>query len=258
MKNITKILVMLVFCCITSNVFSQSIFRFVKPVKPVISRHIKVAGHLNINRVTIVETSKIESAVRAAEFQSRLRKQEELYRQSMVANQNRIPVAFLTQHIEQRVCKPEQLYGSYSYLRGCSKNMGGIDWVHINKVDTYNGVHHIINVQTLKELYKESLSSYEKGEIGLYPFFNEMVLNAPSAFHILHNNPKYSYVFHNSELQLEIYNKRGIKGILDAYFENIIRLNSELNLTPIPEDVIKGTYVEAELWSVYFGLDWEK
>ena len=85
-----------------------------------------------------------------------------------------------------------------------------------------------------------------------------MVLNAPGMFHKFHNNPEFVQFFHNSALQLEIYNDAGIKGVLDYFFENMVKLNIEQGLKPIDQEIIDGTYLEAELWTTHFGLDWEK
>lgn len=251
MKKLLIIAVLVVVCSL--DVESQSVFKVLRPI----TKKAPITRPYTFQRITVVETAHLERAIRAAELQSKLRRQGEIYYTPMIAQSN-TPVAYLVQNIEQKHCKPEKLYGGYNYLKMCSSQFSGVDWAHINRTTSYNGVHHIVTVQSLKELYKISVNSYEKGKIKLYPFFNDMYKNAPSAFHILHNNPEYYHIFHNSELQLKIYNERGIKGILDNYFENIIHINTELNLPPIPEDVIKGTYVEAELWSTYFGLDWEK
>lgn len=253
MRRTILLVVSFVVLC-TTGAHSQAIFRVTRPL---LKKPVTISKSLRINRVTVIETRHIERAVRAAEFQSRLRQQEALSNTPMIAAPN-VNVAFLTQNIEQHVCKPEQLYGGYNYLRTCSKNMKTPDWVHINKTTSYNGVHHIINVQTLKELYKVSLESYEKGKIELYPFFNDMVLNAPGMFHKFHNNPEFVQFFHNSALQLEIYNDAGIKGVLDYFFENMVKLNIEQGLKPIDQEIIDGTYLEAELWTTHFGLDWEK
>lgn len=253
-KSIKDIFLLFIFLFLTTNLFSQNAFSVVKTVikKPKI-----FTKTLNIQRVTVVETNRIEQAIKAAELQSRFRYQKPIDIQHMETI-DKVGVEFLTQSIEQKSCKPEELYGGYNYLKMCSKNMGGSDWKNINKTKAYNGVHHIINVQTLKVLYKESLLSYEKKDIVLYPFFNEMVLNAPAIFHSMHNKSGFQSTFHNIDEQLILYKYGGIKSILDSFFKSADELNRSMGLKLIDDDIKIGTYLEAELWSKTYGLTWEK
>ena len=72
------------------NCYSQSVFRIIKPAKV---RFRKPTIELRIQRVTIVETSRIESAIKATEFQSRMRYQQEIFRESMTIAGNNKSVA---------------------------------------------------------------------------------------------------------------------------------------------------------------------
>lgn len=69
----------------------------------------------------------------------------------------RITYRFLTPQLTY----PEKLYGGYNYLKLLSrlshnklinKNFLHI-WKNINKTQTYNGVHHIVNKSTLQEIH---------------------------------------------------------------------------------------------------------
>ena len=255
MKQIIKLISVVIFCCLSSNLFAQNLFRLIRPVvrKPFSVYQMPAT----IQRVTVVETRNIERAVRVATLQSAQRQQLELHQTAMKAYPN-VDVSYMVQDINQLKCRPEQIYGGYNYLKVCTSAMKGKEWENINKNNLYNGVHHLITIQTIKVLHKESLLAYEEGRISLYPFFNDMVANAPGLFHQLHNNPAYRSIFHNSEVQLELYNTGGIKAILDDFFINIQKIQIENRMEQIPEDVIKGTYLEAELWSEHFGLIWEK
>lgn len=249
-----KILVF-VFAILWSNIYSQSVFRIINPTKV---RFLKSEIELTIQRTIIVETSKIEDAIRVAEFQARMRHQEEVFRESMTIAGSNKPIEYLTQQIDQSLCKPTELYGGYNYLRLCSKNMRAHkDWLTINKTSSYNGVHHIINVSTLFELYKITVQNYKNGLIGMYPFEEEFMRNAPGIFHKLHNHPEFTSLFHNKEMQLYIYENYGIKGILDNFFQTVATLNQSKGLEQIPAEVVEGTYLETKLWCDYYGLKWE-
>lgn len=250
-----KILVCGLVVLLWVNCYSQSVFRIIRPAKV---RFRKPTIELRIQRVTIVETSKIESAIRAAEFQTRMRHQQELFRQSMKIAGNNKSIEYLTQQIDQSLCKPAEIYGGYNYLRLCSQNMrANPEWLTINKTSSYNGVHHIINISTLSELYKIAVQNYKDGLIGIYPFEDEFMRNAPGIFHKLHNHPEFTSLFHNKEMQLYIYENYGIKGILDNFFQTVAILNQSKGLEQISDEIVKGTYLETKLWCDYYGLKWE-
>lgn len=248
-----KLLFIIIFILNITNIYSQNIFNLAKPAKNIL-RQIKYP--VTIQRITVVETSRIESAVAAAVYQSQLRQQEQFFINNLV-NQQNVPMSLLTQEIKQFNCNPEKLYGGYNYLRTCSLILSGKEWKHINKVDSYNGAHHIINVSTLKILYKESVKSYNNGIIANYPFLKEMLNNAPAIFHQYHNNPMFTNIFHSQEIQLQLYNHFGVKGILDSFFRQIQKMNEINGIPPISDEIIIGTYLEAKLWTDYYGLKWE-
>ena len=160
---------------------------------------------------------------------------------------------------------PETLYGGYNYLRiiaSISKEKGIVDkkylfkWKNINKTQGYNGVHHIINKSTLKEIHSIMKKEYRNNGRVFNIRLDEMQNNAPATFHIFHGNPKYSYIFHNKDKQLEIYMNSGVRGVIINYFKDINRLNKINNIKPIHPSVIEGTLKEAELWAKTFNLRW--
>ena len=243
MRNILCLILIL-----SSNVYCQSVYRILKP---------KSLQQINIKRITIVDKAKIESTIRAITYQSALRRQLNASQQN-IFDVNNNEMIFIEQTIEQTICDPTQIYGGYNYLRLCSQNMkSDKQWKNINKSNSFNGVHHIINTSTLKELYKIALSNYNSKIITNFPFFEEFIKNTPAIFHELHNDKETTLLFHNKDLQLKIYNENGIKGILDNFFETIDTLNYHKNLQLIESNVIVGTYLEAKLWSDYYGLKWE-
>lgn len=248
------LIIVLFFVFLSSFSYSQNVFNVLKPI---FKKPVPFKQGIYIQRVTVVETSQLENAVRAAVIQSQLRQQSELVKRDMFVHPN-IPVAYLTQEIKQLNCKPEQLYGGYNYLSMCSTQLKSIDVKKVRSSVSYNGVHHIVAVSTLKELYKESLESFNRGDIQLYPFFNDLVKNAPGIFIKYHNDPALRMSLHNAELQMELYNGGGIKSILDFFFETAQKQNIKEGIEPISQDVIIGTYAEAELWAKTYGLIWEK
>lgn len=164
------------------------------------------------------------------------------------------------QLIQHTLKSPQSLYGSYNYLRAFSKvsdieilttNKYRKDWDKINATQGYNGVHHIVNKYTLK-LIHQTLKQQ-----GIKFNLDEAQKNAPALFHPLHGNPKFQYIFHNPLEQYELYFKYGMKYVLLSKIDEINRLNIEMGLKPLKDDVILGLILETELWCKYHGLKWE-
>ena len=162
---------------------------------------------------------------------------------------------------------PETLYGGYNYLRiiaSISKEKGIVDkkylfkWKNINKTQGYNGVHHIINKSTLKEIHSIMKKEYRNNGRVFNIRLDEMQNNAPAIFHRLHGHPAYTNTFHNMEMQLLIYEQRGVSGIIDNFFikAKLISASSRGTIPMYSYEVIRGTYLEAELWAKTFGLKW--
>lgn len=249
MKNLLLIIILL---CSTP-LFSQNCFRLVKYSKNLIKPSKSL---LTIQRITIVEENQLKNIVQALEVKSRYKNTKEMSIEYMTDTKN-IPVGFIDSRIEQFACNPTKTYGTYNYLRVCSKNLNIDEWKKVKKSIGYNGIHHIINTSTIKQLYNKSLLSYENKTINLYPFLEDMIQNAPAMIHPYHNIPEYTKIFHNSDIQLSLYDKSGIKAILDDYFNKIKMLNKQAGFEELDENMINGIYLESKLWSDYYGLKWK-
>lgn len=153
---------------------------------------------------------------------------------------------------------PERLYGGYNYLKIISRLSKDkvIDkqfvhiWKNINRTQSYNGVHHIVNKSTLQEIY---LRANLKGKVRL----DEMQNNAPAVFHSLHGNPAYKDIFHNRDKQVEIYFNFGMKAVIDDFFHNVRIVSREEGVRFFSKEVIENTYKEAHLWCNTFNCKWE-
>lgn len=153
---------------------------------------------------------------------------------------------------------PERLYGGYNYLKIISrlsrnklidKNFLHI-WKNINRTQTYNGVHHIVNKSTLQEIH---LRANLKGKVRL----DEMQNNAPAVFHSLHGNPLYKDIFHNRDKQVELYFNYGMKAVIDDFFHNVRIVSRKEGVRFFSKEVIENTYKEAHLWCNTFNCKWE-
>lgn len=132
------------------------------------------------------------------------------------------------------VRSPMRVVGPNIYLKGVGKRFKGLsEWDKVRDSRTYNGAHHIVTKFVIKELGGNS----------------ECMRQAPSVFHKLHNNPAYIDWFHNHQKQLAIYQEKGIKGIMEEFFENV---GSEFS----KEDK-EQLMLEAELWAKHWNLKWE-
>lgn len=247
-----KYILFFILNLLTNLVYSQNIYNIIRSFNlPSIAK-----TSIEIQRITMVETANIDQAIKAVTFEVARRRYNSTDFTDLV-NQQNTPIILISQNIKQQNCKPEQLYGGYNYLKLCSKSLNGLQWRSINKTKGYNGVHHIINVSTLSELYKITVQNYKDGLIGIYPFEDEFMRNAPGIFHKLHNHPEFTSLFHNKEMQLYIYENYGIKGILDNFFQMIAILNDSKGIEQISPEIIEGTYLETKIWCDYYGLKWE-
>lgn len=168
-----------------------------------------------------------------------------------------------------RLNRPENIYGGYNYLRTMTKlsqksprniesEHQGI-WQKINHTRSYNGAHHIVNKSTLEQIHQNmKIKARVRGQT-FTTNLSEMQNNAPAIFHRLHGNPEFSYIFHNRERQLQIYYQSGMKAVIDDFFEqvNLLAWESDGLIPRVPQKVMEGTYLEAELWCKTFNLRWE-
>ena len=131
------------------------------------------------------------------------------------------------------VVTPAIVLGPNSYLKGVSRAFKGTkEWKVVNAATGYNGAHHIITKFVIKQIGGN----------------DESIKNGPSVFHPLHNKPEYVDVFHNHQRQLEIYNRDGIKGIVEDFFN---RVNG------FTDDEVKIMLLESELWAKHWGFKWQ-
>ena len=163
---------------------------------------------------------------------------------------------------------PSSLWGSYRYLRvltSLAREHSPIDpayqskWDRIHDVTQYRGVHHIVNKTTLKHIYEnmraEAFQNRQVLNVHLPPMQND----APGALHPFHGKEKFGYIFHNSQRQLELYEKGGIKLVLMDYFKSIRQLAKDYpqEAPALSFAVVKNTMIEAQLWCETYQLRWE-
>lgn len=133
----------------------------------------------------------------------------------------------------ETVRPPSRVVGPNNYLKGINRRFKGIKgWDKVNQADGYNGAHHIVTKFVIREIGGSE----------------EAIRNGPSVFHPLHNRTEYIDWFHNHQRQLEIYRDRGIKGIIEDFFERVDGFSSEEK---------EQLMLEAELWAKHWGLRWE-
>lgn len=177
-------------------------------------------------------------------------------------------VAFVSKISVPRLSNPNKLYGGYNYLRliaKIAKDPNAVEpayarmWSHIHRAGSYQGAHHIVNKSTLKVIFDDMKAKARRAGRPFQINLEEMQHNAPGIFHPLHGHKDYQYIFHNSQRQLQIYYDAGIKAVLDDFFENLHQISEKSDgaIANVPDFVIEGTYIEAELWCKTFHLRWE-
>ena len=154
--------------------------------------------------------------------------------------------------IEQKLASPVEVSGGYNYLRTVSQNMAKEPgWERINTSDGYNGVHHIINKTVLEKIYNEQAA------IENNLTYSEFVRNSPAIFHPFHNNKYFTAMFHCPDKQLYLYYTKGVKGVLEAYFEQINAISKEYGIIEYNQEIIEHSMLEARFWAETYGLEWE-
>lgn len=244
-----KLIPLVLFLLLSANVFSQSAFNIVKVARNatrpnVICRTITIrtSGLSIANRV--VGSSILSSPVRYKSINSKL-----CIPKTTITYDFKIPI----------ITYPEKLYGPYNLLKLISRNSRTNKliskehisiWKNINKTQTYNGVHHIVNKSTLQEVHSRANLN---GMVRL----DEMQNNAPAVFHSLHGNPTYKDIFHNRDRQVETYFKYGMKAVIDDFFNRVNIASRKEGVRFFSKEVIENTYKEAHLWCNTFNLKWE-
>ena len=173
----------------------------------------------------------------------------------------RVKVYLERELLSQSIKAPETIYGPYKYVRAFSTaakteelvNRKYLErWKHINDVQGYNGVHHLISKSTIKRIHADLKQRGKKVSL------SDLESNCPSILHPLHGHPEYQDVFHNIDQQYEDYQKFGMKITILSLLERIDEENVKLGLPTFPEWYLEGILKEAELWTKYNGLVWEK
>lgn len=230
-----KKLIFALFFFIFTNVYSQNFFTVLRrpKIKP---------KTLPIQRHTIATYNNLDYASKA-----------------ILTKASNIDISYikdkiiLQTEIQQPLVHPLSVSGGYNYLRIVSQQFREEpNWKYINRSSGYNGVHHIINKSVLKIIYTENTK--ELNEL----LFTDFVNNAPAIFHPLHNDTRFSYIFHDCDKQIALYEDCGIKCILTDFFDEINIINESLGLPIYDEETIQNTLIEARFWAETYGLVWKK
>lgn len=244
-------LIPLVLCLLLSTgVFSQSAFNIVKVARNVTRPNvicrtiaIRTSGLPIANKV--IGSSVLSSPIRYKQINSRL-----CIPKTTITYDFKIPI----------ITYPEKLYGPYNLLKLISRNSRTNKliskehisiWKQINNSQTYNGAHHVFNKSTISLIY--DIEKLSKNGFLLHEIQN----NAPAVFHSLHGNPVYKNIFHDREKQFKLYQKGGVKLVLDDFFKNVHVISKEENVRFFSKEVIGNTYLEARLWCETFNLKWQ-
>lgn len=150
---------------------------------------------------------------------------------------------------------PDTIYGPYNYMRAISKVSKQTKFIHpdymsiwskLNNSVGYNGVHHLINKSTIKQICSDYACSSA--------ILTEMQKNAPSIFHPFHGNPHFTTIFHNSEEQYENYVRFGMKRTAEIQLDKINELNKAMGKPKLTEEYIEGILNEVKIWCSIYGL----
>lgn len=264
-EALMKLLPCLLTCIVFSApAFSQSVFSVVRKSNKLATAFKPIV----ISRSVLVPSAQLPLATRVcmARMPVALSSPEKL---SIRLNTIISTAQIETQFAIPRLNRPENIYGGYNYLRTMTKLSLKLPnnvekayqetWQKINLTRTYNGAHHIVNKTTLEEIFlrmkEQARARGEEFNVNL----SEMQNNAPAIFHRLHGNPQFNHIFHNRERQLHIYYRSGMKAVIEDFFEQVNMVAEESGglILQVPQSVIEGTYLEAELWCKTFNLRWE-
>lgn len=139
---------------------------------------------------------------------------------------------------------PSVVIGPNMYLKGIGNRFRGqAGWQGIGRSDGYNGAHHVVTRRVIREI----------GGNG-----KDIFANAPSVFHPFHNRPEYAELFHNHQRQLELYDRCGIKCVMEDFLERIGEVNKREGLPEYSEKSKEQLMLEAQLWAEHWGFVWER
>ena len=202
--------IVVILLLLATNVYPQNVFRFSKAGR----------NGLKVQRIITTKQSNINLA--------RIVVERRILTEKVRQNKSTLRANHL-----QTCSSPLGVVGPNNYLKGVSRHFKGTKgWKTINNTTGYNGAHHIVTRFVIKEIGGS----------------NEAIANAPSVFHPLHNDLRYTDWFHNHQRQLEIYQKGGIKAIILDFFNRVDGFEKE---------DIETVLLEAELWSKHWGFRWE-
>lgn len=242
MKKYTLILFICFFALPT---FAQSAYQLIQSYNIIRST-------AKIKETIEVPQTLINVALEKAYFQSLYKSSQEIQMIPLESStENYVQVAY---YFTQEKCKPTEVYGGYNYLKLYCSMMDPRTLKTIRKTDKYNGIHHIVNQSTIKLLYYRYIKT--NPELSQTVKLQDMLVNAPAILHPLHNEKAYTEVFHNYELQIQIYVKYGVEGIIVNFFNQINEINRINKLPEIDADIIRGTLIQGELWAKTYGLKW--
>ena len=246
MKTIRTIFLVLLFLFSATVCCAQNVVTLLHSLKS--------ASSVTLCRSITVPSVAVESAVSAAMLHNATR-------YNLYEIDCRVRIELERKIVISSVKSPTTLYGPYNYLRAYTKiskdprflaKNAVKEWKNIHKVQSYNGVHHLISKGTIKLIYIDLKNQGKK------PSLIDMENNAPSIFHPLHGNPEYHNIFHNIQEQYDNYNRFGMKITITKLLDSINQLNLQLGKPQFPDWYVTGVLKESELWCKYHGLVWEK
>ena len=199
----------IVFLLFTQNLYSQSIYKFIGK-----GLELQVERTITTNQIYINLARNVLL--------------EQGFTNIRVISETSLQVTYFP-----GIVTPAVVLGPNSYLKGVSRAFKGAkEWKSVAAGTGYNGAHHIVTKFVIKQIGGSE----------------EAIKNGPSVFHPLHNKPEYVDIFHNHQRQLKIYNKTGIKGIVEDFFN---RANG------FTDDEVKLMLLESELWAKHWGFKWQ-
>ena len=211
--------IVLVLLFLSSNCYCQNVFHLAKTVK----RGVKV------RRTVVVRPRHAHLAKNVLE--------RHIQKARIQYASNR---AVLTADLLQPITRPMDIAGGNNYLKLTEKALKKRGF-KIDRSNGYNGAHHIMTKSAIRQI------------AGNNP---EMIANAPSVFHPLHNDPIHIDVFHNHERIVELYTNNGVKAVILDFFYRANELNKQEGIKPYDDNLINTELLEAELWAKHWGLKW--
>ena len=153
---------------------------------------------------------------------------------------------------------PNTIYGPYNYMRAIfkvSKQPKFVDpnyihqWNRIQESQGYNGVHHLVTKNAIKDICAELNCTSTK--------LKEVQSNAPCIFHPLHGNPNLTDIFHNSQEQFMLYQEKGMKAVVLLQLDKLNELNRAMGLKDYPDWYREGILKETKLWCEIYKFRFE-